>query len=65
MSKKFVYMFSEGHASQRNLLGGKGANLAEMTHMGLPIPQGFIVSTDACVDYYDKEKVMTEDLRII
>ena len=56
-------MFSEGHASQRNLLGGKGANLSEMVNMGLPIPQGFIVTTDACVEYYDKEKVLTEQIR--
>ena len=63
MNSKFVYMFSEGHASQRNLLGGKGANLAEMTTMGLPIPQGFIVSTDACVEYYDKDKVLTDVIR--
>ncbi|HHX60296.1 MAG TPA: pyruvate, phosphate dikinase [Epulopiscium sp.] len=63
MNSKFVYMFSEGNVSQKNLLGGKGANLAEMTNMGLPIPQGFIVSTDACVEYYDKNKVLTETIR--
>ena len=51
---KFVYMFSEGDASMKNLLGGKGANLAEMTKLGMPIPQGFIISTEACNDYYDK-----------
>lgn len=51
MAKKFVYMFSEGNATMRNLLGGKGANLAEMTSLGLPVPQGFIVSTEACSDY--------------
>ena len=48
MSKKYVYMFSEGNATMRELLGGKGANLAEMTHIGLPVPQGFTVSTEAC-----------------
>ena len=63
MNSKFVYMFSEGDVSQRNLLGGKGANLAEMTNMGLPIPQGFIVTTDACVEYYDKDQVLTENIR--
>ncbi|NLI90397.1 MAG: pyruvate, phosphate dikinase [Epulopiscium sp.] len=63
MNSKFVYMFSEGDVSQRNLLGGKGANLAEMTNMGLPIPQGFIVTTEACVEYYDKDQVLTENIR--
>ena len=58
MSKKFVYMFSEGNASMKNILGGKGANLAEMTLLGMPIPQGFTVSTEACNDYYDKGKVI-------
>ncbi len=53
MSTKFVYMFSEGAASMKNLLGGKGANLAEMTKLGLPIPQGFTVTTDACLAYYE------------
>ena len=53
MSKKFVYMFSEGDASMREILGGKGANLAEMTKLGLPIPQGFTVSTEACNEYYE------------
>ena len=52
MSKKFVYMFSEGNAGMKNLLGGKGANLAEMTNLGLPIPQGFTITTEACTDYY-------------
>ncbi|MDE5600106.1 MAG: hypothetical protein K2I60_00645, partial [Oscillospiraceae bacterium] len=48
MSKKFVYSFSEGNSTMRELLGGKGANLAEMTSMGLPVPQGFTISTEAC-----------------
>lgn len=56
MGTKFVYMFSEGDASMKNLLGGKGANLAEMTKMGMPIPQGFTVNTEACADYYEKGK---------
>lgn len=58
MSKKFVYMFSEGNAGMRDLLGGKGANLAEMTGLGMPVPQGFTVTTEACTQYYeDGEKI--------
>ncbi|MGN1001859.1 MAG: PEP/pyruvate-binding domain-containing protein, partial [Oscillospiraceae bacterium] len=53
MSKKYVYLFSEGNASMRELLGGKGANLAEMTNIGLPVPQGFTISTEACTQYYE------------
>ncbi|PKM52371.1 MAG: pyruvate, phosphate dikinase [Firmicutes bacterium HGW-Firmicutes-7] len=60
MSNKYVYMFNEGDASMKNLLGGKGANLAEMTNLGLPIPQGFTVSTEACTKYYDDGKVIAE-----
>ena len=61
MAKKFVYLFSEGDASMRNLLGGKGANLAEMTKLGLPVPQGFTISTEACTQYYeDGEKINDE-----
>ena len=56
MSKKFVYDFSEGNGTMRELLGGKGCNLAEMTVMGLPVPQGFTVTTEACTDYYDTGK---------
>ena len=63
MSKKWVYMFSEGDASMRNLLGGKGANLAEMTKLGLPIPQGFTVTTEACTDYYDQGKTISEEIK--
>lgn len=48
MSKKFVYLFSEGNGKMRELLGGKGANLAEMTNLGLPVPQGFTITTEAC-----------------
>ena len=62
MSKKFVYMFSEGNASMKNILGGKGANLAEMTLLGMLIPQGFTVSTEACNDYYDKGKVIDQEI---
>ena len=50
---KWVYMFSEGDAGMRNLLGGKGANLAEMTRLGLPVPQGFTITTEACTQYYE------------
>ena len=58
MSTKYVYLFSEGNASMKNLLGGKGANLAEMTHIGMPVPQGFTISTEACTKYYeDGEKI--------
>ena len=53
MAKKYCYLFSEGDASMRELLGGKGANLAEMTKIGLPVPQGFTISTEACTQYYD------------
>ncbi|HHU32085.1 MAG TPA: pyruvate, phosphate dikinase [Clostridia bacterium] len=61
-SKKYVYMFSEGDASMRNLLGGKGANLAEMTRLGLPIPQGFTVTTEACNEYYANEKTISQEI---
>jgi len=56
MSKKYVYLFSEGNRDMRNLLGGKGANLAEMTSLGLPVPQGFTISTEACTQYYEDGK---------
>ena len=60
MSKR-VYLFNEGNAGMRNLLGGKGANLAEMTNIGLPIPNGFTISTEACTDYYNDGKTINED----
>jgi len=53
MSTKYVYLFSEGSGKMKNLLGGKGANLAEMTNLGMPVPQGFTVTTEACTRYYD------------
>ena len=53
MAKKYCYLFSEGNAKMRELLGGKGANLAEMTNIGLPVPQGFTISTEACTQYYE------------
>ena len=62
MSKKYVYLFNEANASMKNLLGGKGANLAEMTALGLPVPQGFTVSTEACIRYYDDGKVIADDI---
>ncbi len=62
MSKKYVYLFSEGNASMKNLLGGKGANLAEMTGLGLPVPQGFTVSTEACTRYYEDCKMIADDI---
>ena len=62
MSKKYVYMFNEGSADMRNLLGGKGANLAEMTNLGLPVPQGFTVTTEACTRYYDDGKKIADEI---
>ena len=55
-TKKYCYLFTEGNANMRELLGGKGANLAEMTNIGLPVPQGFTISTEACTAYYDDGK---------
>jgi pyruvate,orthophosphate dikinase len=63
MGKKFVYLFSEGAASMRNLLGGKGANLAEMTGLGMPVPQGFTISTEACTQYYEDGEKINDDIR--
>ncbi|MCL2035790.1 MAG: pyruvate, phosphate dikinase [Oscillospiraceae bacterium] len=63
MAKQFVYLFKDGDGSQRNLLGGKGANLAEMTKLGLPIPQGFTVSTEACTQYYDDGEVINDSIQ--
>ena len=60
---KWVYLFKEGNADMRNLLGGKGANLAEMTNLGMPIPQGFTVTTEACTDYYTSGKQITEEIQ--
>ncbi len=63
MSKKFVYLFKEGDASMRELLGGKGANLAEMTKIGLPVPQGFTISTEACTQYYEDGRKINDDIQ--
>ena len=62
MSKKYVYMFSEGNATMRELLGGKGANLAEMTNIGLPVPQGFTITTEACTQYYEDGRQINNDI---
>lgn len=62
MGNKYVYLFSEGDASMRNLLGGKGANLAEMTKLGFPVPQGFTVTTEACTRYYDDGRKIADDI---
>ena len=63
MSHKYVYLFSEGNASMRELLGGKGANLAEMTNIGLPVPQGFTVTTEACTQYYEDGRKINDDIQ--
>ena len=63
MAAKYVYMFSEGNASMRNLLGGKGANLAEMTNLGLPIPHGFTISTEACTEFNNSGKVFNDEMK--
>ena len=63
MANKWVYLFKEGDASMRNLLGGKGCNLAEMTGLGMPIPQGFTVTTEACTDYYNQGKQISEEIQ--
>ena len=61
--KKFVYLFTEGNASMRELLGGKGANLAEMTNIGLPVPQGFTITTEACTQYYEDGRKINDDIQ--
>ncbi len=61
--KKYVYLFTEGNASMRELLGGKGANLAEMTGLGLPVPQGFTISTEACTQYYDDGRKINDEIK--
>ena len=63
MDKKYVYLFREGNASMRELLGGKGANLAEMTNLGLPIPQGFTITTEACIEYYNNGEQISEQVK--
>ncbi|MGI5888620.1 MAG: PEP/pyruvate-binding domain-containing protein, partial [Oscillospiraceae bacterium] len=63
MSHKYVYLFSEGNASMRELLGGKGAGLAEMTSIGIPVPQGFIISTEACTNYYENGEQISDEIQ--
>ena len=62
MATKYVYLFTEGNADMRELLGGKGANLAEMTHIGLPVPQGFTITTEACTKYYEDGKKINDEI---
>ena len=62
MAKKYVYLFKEGNANMRELLGGKGANLAEMTNLGLPVPRGFTITTEACTKYYDDGRKISDDI---
>ena len=62
MAKKYCYLFSEGNANMRELLGGKGANLAEMTNIGLPVPQGFTITTEACTQYYEDNREINPDI---
>jgi pyruvate,orthophosphate dikinase len=62
MDKKWVYLFKEGSASQKSLLGGKGSNLAEMTNIGMPVPQGFIVTTEACTEFYNQGEKLTDEI---
>ena len=63
MAKKYVYLFSEGNAQMRNLLGGKGANLAEMTNLGMPVPQGFTITTEACTQYYEDGRQINPEIQ--
>jgi len=63
MSKKYVYLFKEGNADMRELLGGKGANLAEMTNIGLPVPQGFTITTEACTQYYEDGREINDEIQ--
>ena len=65
MAKKYCYLFTEGNANMRELLGGKGANLAEMTNIGLPVPQGFTISTEACTQYYEDGKQIGNALQLL
>ena len=62
-AKKYCYLFTEGNAKMRELLGGKGANLAEMTNIGLPVPQGFTISTEACTQYYEDGRKINDGIQ--
>ena len=61
--KKYCYLFTEGNANMRELLGGKGANLAEMTNIGLPVPQGFTITTEACTQYYEDGQKINDEIQ--
>ncbi|MCR5146415.1 MAG: pyruvate, phosphate dikinase [Clostridia bacterium] len=63
MSEKYVYLFNEGNSNMRELLGGKGANLAEMTNLGLPVPQGFTITTEACNNYYNNNEIISDEIK--
>ena len=63
MAHKYVYLFSEGNGSMRELLGGKGANLAEMTSLGMPVPQGFTITTEACTNYYATDRTISLEIQ--
>ena len=63
MSHKYVYLFSEGNGNMRELLGGKGANLAEMTNLGMPVPQGFTITTEACTRYYEDGQAIAPEIQ--
>ncbi|MBR5258668.1 MAG: pyruvate, phosphate dikinase, partial [Clostridia bacterium] len=63
MATKYLYLFTEGNATMRNLLGGKGANLAEMTNIGLPVPQGFTITTEACTQYYEDGRQINPEIQ--
>ena len=63
MAKKYCYLFTEGNANMREILGGKGANLAEMTNIGLPVPQGFTISTEACTQYYEDGRQINPEIQ--
>ena len=63
MSQKYVYLFKEGNANMRELLGGKGANLAEMANLGLPVPHGFTITTEACIKYYDDGEMISDEIK--
>ena len=63
MSHKYVYLFTEGNGKMRELLGGKGANLAEMTNIDLPVPQGFTISTEACTQYYEDGRKINDEIK--
>ena len=62
VSKKYCYLFTEGRADMRELLGGKGANLAEMTNIGMPVPQGFTITTEACTQYYEDGRKINDEI---